>query len=771
MISRIYIFLLFFTSLFCASAQEVNIIPRPYSLTVSTSKTFVLDATIEVVYVKGKAILAEINYFIEQYAAITGMRPAVTTTDMVFESSMANGKHIVFDLNQMHLPDTAGAYRLKITDNEIKISAGDNAGIFYGFQSLLQLVHHAKDNKIPQLLIKDFPRFDWRGMHLDVCRHFFPVSFVKKYIDLLARHKMNVFHWHLTDDQGWRIEIKKYPKLTEVGAWRNGSMVGPYTDHRVDSVRYGGFYTQEEIREVVKYAAERHITVVPEIEMPGHALAALAAYPELSCTGGPFEVEKTWGVFDDVFCAGNEKTFAFMQDVMDEVCDLFPGKYIHVGGDECPKTRWEKCVKCQQRIHDEKLKNEHELQSYFIQRVEKYLNQKGKLIIGWDEILEGGLAPNAAVMSWRGNEGGTAAAQQKHKAVMSPGSHCYFDHYQGDPRFEPLAFGGYTPIQKVYAYEPVPKELGAEEAQYIMGAQANVWTEYILSTDHVEYMALPRMCALAEVLWTPTQLRNEKDFMQRLGKHFTYLDRLGVNYSATVFMPEIKIVSTKNGIGVSVRPSPLASSTNVYTDDEKSKTFAVLVSDEDQLPGMSVFSIQRSCRFCVSPETSKSRPQEACLDISVNPATGKAVSFSKAPHEKYSAGAELLLVDGLKGNRGHRNGGWVAWSGTDVEITIDLGKKQKIKLVKIFALDENNNWIYLPSPASAFASKNNSDFKLLGEMKVLEKQSGRYGLVWHGKKIKTRYIKLVLKNPGEIPEGQPGAGKDSWMFFDEIIID
>lgn len=441
-------------------------------------------------------------------------------------------------------------YHLDINKARIKIIAeGKGAGAFYAFQTLIQLmppleikslkVAPKKSFEIPCCYIQDRPSYSWRGMHLDVCRHFFPVSFVKKYIDLIAAYKMNTFHWHLTEDQGWRIEIKKYPKLTEVGAWRNGTMIGSYKDKKYDTIRYGGFYTQEEIKDVVAYANARHVTVIPEIEMPGHSLAAIAAYPWLSCTGHKQEVAKGWGVFDDVYCS-KDSTFQFLQDVLTEVIELFPGKYIHIGGDECPKTRWKACANCQALIKKENLKDEHELQSYFITRIEKFLNSKGKQIIGWDEILEGGLAPNAAVMSWRGIEGGIAAAKQKHFVVMSPGKPCYFDHYQSkDKSKEPLAIGGFNPVDSVYNYNPTPKKLSDAEAEYIMGAQGNVWTEYILNEKQVEYMAVPRMIALAEVLWTTPEKKNWSSFLKRLNQHKYILDMWQVNY-AKHFITKLK---------------------------------------------------------------------------------------------------------------------------------------------------------------------------------------------------------------------------------------
>jgi hexosaminidase len=408
-------------------------------------------------------------------------------------------------------------YELTVTPERVIIRASQPAGIFYGKQTLQQLL----PGPIPCLHIEDRPRFPWRGAMLDVARHFFPKEFVKRYIDLLALHKLNTLHLHLTDDQGWRVEIKKYPKLTEVGSWR--------AETNGDGKRYGGFFTQDDLREIVAYAAERHITVVPEIEMPGHGLAALTAYPELSCTGGPFKVRTRWGVEPDVYCAGNEKTFAFVQDVLDEVLAIFPSKFIHIGGDECPKARWKKCPKCQARMKAEGLKNEHELQSYFIRRIEKHLSSKGRRLIGWSEIREGGLAKNAALMDWIG--GAVEGASAGHDVVMSPTSHCYFDYYQSqDKKAEPKAIGGFIPLSKVYAFEPVPAKLAPQFHKHILGAQANLWTEYIPTPQQAEYMTFPRLCALAEVVWSPAAARNWDDFSVRLTQHLKHLDALKVNY-------------------------------------------------------------------------------------------------------------------------------------------------------------------------------------------------------------------------------------------------
>jgi hexosaminidase len=505
----------------------VSIVPQPMKMQVGEG-VFTLEP--ETLIVAGGEAQSVGEYLADTLAPATGYKLKVKN------AVQKKGSQIIL------MVDVAAAghlgpegYTLQVLPGTVFAKAATPRGLFYACQSIRQLLPPQIESKkkvkniawtIPAVEIEDKPRYSWRGMHLDVGRHYFDVDFIKKYIDMLVLHKMNTFHWHLTEDQGWRVEIKKYPKLTEISAWREGENGEKYPDGK----KYGGFYTQDQIREVVAYAQERFVTVVPEIEMPGHTVAVLTAYPELSCTGGPFNVREQWGIAEDVFCAGNEKTFEFIENVLTEVVELFPGTYFHIGGDESPKARWEKCPKCQARIKAEGLKDEHELQSYFIKRVEKFLLSKKKRLIGWDEILEGGLAPNAAVMSWRGMGGGIAAATQGHDVVMSPTSHCYFDYYQGDPKQEPKAIGGYLPLEKVYSFEPTPENLTREQAQHILGAQGNVWTEYMATTDYVEYMAAPRLCALAEVVWSPKELRDWDSFQKRLGTHLMRLDGMKVNY-------------------------------------------------------------------------------------------------------------------------------------------------------------------------------------------------------------------------------------------------
>jgi hexosaminidase len=429
-------------------------------------------------------------------------------------------------------------YLLHINDRGIRIYANSEEAVFYAFQSLCQLLPipdltMSKSNiALPFADIYDYPHFKYRGMHLDVSRHFFDVDAVKQYIDMLAFQKMNYFHWHLTDDQGWRIEIKKYPELTRVGSCRSQTLIGHAGENpeRYDNTPYCHYYTQEEIKEVVAYAQKRYITIVPEIEMPGHATAAIASYPFLGCADKPVKTTENWGVFYDIFCP-TDTTFHFLENVLSEVMDLFPSKYIHIGGDEVPKREWENSAFCQQLMKKLKLKNEMELQSYFIQRIEKFVNSKGRTIIGWDEILEGGLAPNAVVMSWRGTKGGLTAANAGHDVIMTPGTHCYFDHYQAKDSTQPLAIGGYTPISKVYDFNPIPDGIEPGKVHFILGGQANLWAEYIGSVSHLQYMAYPRSFALAEALWTPAKEHNYANFLKRLDYQLHWLDYWNINYA------------------------------------------------------------------------------------------------------------------------------------------------------------------------------------------------------------------------------------------------
>ncbi len=530
--------------------QKLNIIPKPEKIWIIPGH-FTLTQNSRIIYGNGDSIENEADYLKTQL----NNQGKLNLNKLTLSSARSIKKDIILRLIKVQNLGKEG-YRLKVTKNNVSILANTPAGIFYGIQSFFQLlpvdffIKHNLQKKwnIQNVNIIDKPRFSYRGMHLDVGRHFFPPKFIKKYIDMLAMYKFNTFHWHLTDDQGWRIEIKKYPKLTEIGAWRDSTVIGHCCNPplKYDGKRYGGFYTQNQIHDIVKYASKRHITIIPEIEMPGHALAALASYPELACTPGPFHVATRWGVFKDIYCP-TEKTFLFLKNVLTEIMELFPGKYIHIGGDEVPKERWEKSFFCQKLMKKENLKNENELQSWFIKRIDKFLNAHGRKLIGWDEILEGGLSPGATVMSWRGTQGGIEAVKKNHDVIMTPGTYCYFDHYQADPDFQPLAIGGFLTLKKVYSYNPVPKNFSKTEAKYILGAQGNVWTEYMQTQKQVEYMVLPRMAALSEVVWTPLKKKNWPNFQRRIYNHFKRYKALKYNYCKGSYKVNIKTVADSSG--------------------------------------------------------------------------------------------------------------------------------------------------------------------------------------------------------------------------------
>ncbi len=527
--------------------QNISIIPQPFELKKNGGQFEINEETQIIVNSDNEKVKDVAQYFVDQLNLASGFSIKVNSSSDIEE--LKNSIEFT-DKNIDTALDDEG-YTLKSDPNKITLT-GTSTGLFYGVQTLFQLlpneIYSSKKNEnidwnIPSVEIKDKPRFKWRGSLLDLGRFMFPVSFLKKYIDYMAMHKINTLHLHLTDDQGWRIEIKKYPKLTEIGAWRKGTTVPELNKPGVlDGKRYGGFYTQQEIKDLVVYAQNRNITIVPEIEMPGHSIAALAAYPQFSCTGGPFEVRAAWSFSENIYCAGNDGTFLFIEDILTEVMELFPSEYIHIGGDEAPKTAWKKCSKCQLRITEEGLKDEHGLQSYFITRIEKFVNSKGRKIIGWDEIMQGGIPPNATILSWRGDKGGIEAAKLGHYSVMSPSSHCYFDLYQGNPEDEPRAMEGLVTLEKAYSYEPIPEALSAEESKYILGVQGNIWTEFIRTPEYLEFMAFPRMTALAEVAWSPKEKRDLPDFLDRLDVHFGRLDELGINYR----WPRMEGVKRKN---------------------------------------------------------------------------------------------------------------------------------------------------------------------------------------------------------------------------------
>ncbi|MBI9033879.1 MAG: family 20 glycosylhydrolase [Bacteroidales bacterium] len=730
------------------TVKEVNIIPAPVSL-VQNKGYFTVNEKTQISIPAGHEEVKNIAGFLAQ-----ALNQILAVEVPIIEVDAEKG--IIFKLDSSI--DKQDAYQLSIDKNAIVLSAASAKGLFYGLQSLLQLLPLEKNNSfgIQALLIEDSSRFSYRGMHLDVGRHIFPVEFIKKYIDMLAMYKMNTFHWHLTEDQGWRIQIKKYPRLTEIASNRINK----------DGEAYGGFFTQEEIREVVKYASDRFITVIPEIEMPGHCLSTLAAYPELSCTGGPFEVSNSWGVFEDVYCAGNEKTFEFLEDVLLEVMDLFPSKYIHIGGDECPKARWEDCKKCKKRMRKEGLKDAHELQSWFIKRMEQFLVKHNRRLIGWDEILEGGLAPEATVMSWRGVDGGIAAAQQGHDAIMTPGTHCYFDHYQGDSEYEPVAIGGYTTLQKVYSYEPIPEELNAEEAKHILGAQGNVWTEYIPNSEKVEYMMMPRMMALAEVVWSPVENKNWNDFVKRFQAHESLLQKLNINYAKSVYNLELNSIF-KEGKVILEFSSQLPGDIH-YTLDGKEPTLASEVYEGNLEVYQS--TVVKAALFTKGEKHGKTIQK----DINCHKAYAKPISF-EIPYTRPEEDGEYHLVNGLTGSENYRDGNYTAFQANDMIAVIDLEKETEISKITVGATHRELSWVFRPEFVAVYLSDDGKDFYEAGQMlaPIAADATGRlrmdYTIELDSKTA--RYLKVVAKNIGKCPDWHKGAGGKAWIFVDEIIVE
>jgi hexosaminidase len=751
---KVTIILLFY---FNINIAQVNIIPYPASVDIMHG-AFKIDKSTSIVLIDDILNINQLE--VEQFNVWMLQHYG-------FKLNQTNNLKENQNIIQIRSEKTESEkYELNIQGNKIAIKASGE-GLKNAFESLKQLMHANKRENvfsIPACFIIDSARFQWRGMHLDVSRHFFEKDYIKKYIDYISMYKMNVFHWHLTDDQGWRIEIKKYPKLTEIGAWRKGSMIGHYNQHLFDTLRYGGFYTQDDIKEIVAYAKLKHVTIVPEIEMPGHAKAALAAYPQLACTAGPFEVEKQWGVFDDVFCSKPE-TFQFLEDVLTEVIALFPGEYIHVGGDECPKERWKKCADCQLLIKHKGLKDEHELQSYFIQSMEKFLNKNNKKLIGWDEILEGGLAPNAAVMSWRGTEGGIAAAQQNHYVVMTPGSHCYFDHYQGHASIEPLAIGGYTPLEKVYDYNPIPTELNKNESKYILGAQANVWTEYITTTQGVDYAALPRMAALAEVLWTPAENKNLTRFLKDIQVHFNYLELFKTNYSSSIYNInyDIKKDSASNQYYLKL-------SNVLFENNAQMLADSIVIMNELTQTVSYKAPILLNKSFNGYPQFKRGKSfmgTANAIEFNYHKAVGKPITFKEAPSKYYDKGN---LTDGQKAHFPRINNEWLAWSGQNMDASLNLNDASFIESIDLGFLKNEQDWIYLPSQVEIFISLDNIDFVKVDLQPSISEINGKYNYHYAVNKLKAQYINIIATCAPRIEPGKPGEGNNAWLFSDEIEV-
>ncbi len=746
--------------------NSVNIIPYPQSVKLQPGNFKFDKNTVLSVSTKDVDVIKIAEQFQMQLNLVSGIN---------LKLSEANSQSKIEFIKTDSAYTNNEAYRLSVSPRLIRIEAATSNGFFYALQTLYQLLppdiygktrSKIKKWEIPCVNIEDAPRFSYRGLHLDVCRHFFPVEFIKKYIDAMAIHKLNRFHWHLTDDQGWRIEIKKYPLLTEIGSQRTETLIGHYYENmpqQFDNKTYGGYYTQDEAREIVKYAASKFITVIPEIEMPGHAMAAIAAYPYLSCTQQPLKVATKWGVFDDVFCP-RDSTFTFLENVLSEVMAIFPSEYIHIGGDECPKTRWKSCPDCQAKIKELELKDEHELQSYFVQRIEKFVNSKGRKIIGWDEILEGGLAPNATVMSWRGIDGGIAAAKSGHNVIMTPMSHCYFDFYQAEPATEPTAIGGYVSLNKVYDFEPVPPVLTAEEAKYIVGAQANVWTEYITSTSHVEYMAYPRASALSEVLWTMPENKNWTRFSGNMLKAFERYKALDTNASKAFFDVSAKVSSTGSKIvEVTLRSdnpeAEIRYTTDNSTPDKRSKlyTSAVKLTKTTQF---------KSKAFLKNKPTGK----EFSEIIPVSKATD--CSYVTNAKIQGKTAEDKSLTNGKYGKI-KTTSDWIVLSGEgDREILFNFEKSANISKIITGMLFFPSQRGLLAPEISVFTSTDGINYELQ-TTKTISQPTENIAKIYRPKfdfpLTSAQFVKIIFKNAG-VANGVKDQSANSVLFLDEIEI-
>lgn len=757
----------------CAPRNErIAIVPYPNEVRPARGEYAVAGAAVACDSRADERTQRAVREFAAQLAEISGTENTVTVADVL----PAEGIRFAVDET---LPREG--YRLDIDRRGAEVRASEFAGFFYALQSLKQLLPAAIYGStpapeaawtLPCLQIADAPRFAYRGMLFDVARHFFPVEEVKRYIDIMAVHKLNTLHWHLTDDQGWRIEIKRYPRLTEVGSVRKATVVRKDWD-TYDGVPHGGYYTQEEIRDVVAYAADRGITVIPEVDLPGHMLAALTAYPELGCTGGPYEVWGRWGVADDVLCVGKEKTFEFIEGVLTEVLELFPSEYIHIGGDECPKVRWEKCPRCQARIAALGLKDgdgykaEHYLQSYVTARVEKFLNDRGRRIIGWDEILEGDLAPNATVMSWRGSDGGIAAAKLGHDVVMTPNSHFYFDYCQSmDPQSEPFGIGGYIPMDKVYSYDPMAG-LTPEQQRHILGVQANMWTEYIVEPGHLEYMLLPRLAALSEVQWCDEGVRDWDRFISGFRMADIYR-AMGYEFATHIYGVTGSFEADPQKGCVRMTLSTQGDAPIFYTTDGSEPTAASARYEEPvELSGSCVFR-------AAAPREGIAAPGYA-REFRFSKSSCRPITLDSAPTLKYTYGAPMSLVDGYHGTPGYTNGAWVGFKEEPMTATVDMQGAGAYSSVTVESLVDKGEWVFPPAKIEVSTSEDGAQFVRVAELAVPEEFDGSpdgvksYTVTFP--ETDARYLRVTAATVDPIPAWHGARGEKSHMFIGEIAVE
>jgi len=757
-----------------ADKNVINVVPYPNEVELKSGSFDATGADFHYSSDLDENSVKLIESFAKQLSFVTGKESDVE------EGNSGTGFNFILD---QALPEEA--YSLTINTKGAKVKASSLRGFNYAIQTMKQMLpaeifgtSEASDKewRLQCAEINDAPRFGYRGIHMDVSRHFFDMDMVKRYLDIMEIHKLNTLHWHLTDDQGWRIEIKKYPKLTEIGSIRNKTIIGHiFNSKGYDHIRYGEgmWFSQDQIREIIDYAASKGIEIIPEIDLPGHMLAALAAYPELGCSGGPYEVWGDWGIADEVLCAGNEATMVFLENVLDEVADLFPSEYIHIGGDECPKVEWEKCPRCQAKIKelglkdDEHFKAEHYLQSYVMTRMTDFLEKKGKKIIGWDEILEGEVAENAIVMSWRGTEGGLKAAQMGHDAIMTPNSYFYLDYYQtDDTENEPLAIGGYLPVEKCYSYEPFAEGMTDAEKAHILGVQANLWTEYISTDDHLEYMLLPRMAALSEVQWCQPENKCWERFVDSADEFCAIYDAAGYNYGKHIF--NVRGTVKVEGGQVYVSLESQGETPIMYTLDGSEPTAG---STRYEGP----IAINGSCILKAKAFRNGEATKLFTKEFKAHKAMAKDMTLNTSAHATYCTGLPYILADGIRGNENFRSGDWGGWRIEPFDVTVDMGGNETYSKVTLGAVVVKYDDIFNPSSVTVYTSDNGTDFTEVAEAEYeTEGQNEPNGLKEYTvtfPETSARYLKVVAEPVRSIPAWHERPGHNAFLFFDEIVVE
>lgn len=756
-----------------ADRPTIEVVPYPNEVQMKTGEFRVDGADFHYGEGLDEASVNIVESFARQLSLVSGKESKVA------QGNVRDG--FIFTLDES-LP--AEAYELRISKKAVVVKASGLNGFNYAVQTLKQMLPveiygkaaaSDKDWKLPCAVIEDAPRFGYRGMHMDVSRHFFDMDEVKRYLDIMEVHKLNTLHWHITDDQGWRIEIKRYPELTEIGSIRKETIIGHVNDNGpYDGKPYGEgmWFSQDQIREIIAYAAAKGIQIIPEIDLPGHMLAALAAYPELGCTGGPYEVWGRWGIADEVLCAGKEETMVFLENVLAEVADLFPSEYVHIGGDECPKVYWEKCPHCQAKIaelglkDDENYKAEHYLQSYVMKRMTEFLRERGKKVIGWDEILEGEAAEDAVVMSWRGTAGGVQAAKLGHDAIMTPNSFFYLDYYQTlDTENEPLGIGGYLPVEKCYSYEPLAEEMTEEEAKHIIGVQANLWTEYITTPQHLEYMLLPRLAALSEVQWCNADRKSWERFLESADNFCAIYDMMGYSYGTHIFNVRGS-VNVKDG-AVFVNLEAQGDTPVRYTIDGSEPT------EESPLYEGPV-AISESCTLKAKAIKDGMNTKTFEKSFQAHKAMAKDVTLNTKAHRNYNAGLPHILVDGIRGPYNFRSGDWGGWLGEPFDVTIDLGQPEPYSNVTLGAIIVKYDDIFNPADISVLTSEDGKTFAEAGKAEfATEGKDEPNGLKEYAvtfPETSARYIRVVANTVPEKPEWHERAGSPGFLFVDEVIV-